>query len=106
MRWIAGLLAGGFVVVVAFYLLAVRDRSFRSYAGAELGMPLRTAIGHLKSNGYMVIHGPSEIRSRDCTRTDRYNLVYAADPTYSLLITPDRSCKVVQIARELGRMDL
>lgn len=106
MRWVAALIALGLVGAAAFYLLAVRDRSFRSYAGAELRMPLGTALSRLQSDGYMIVHGLPQVRNRDCSDADKHTLVYAADPTFSLTITPDRSCKVSNIARRRRGMEL
>jgi hypothetical protein len=106
MRWVASLLALGFLGVALFYFLAVRDRSFSSYAGVEVGMQLRTAITRLQRDGYMIIRGPSEVRDRDCSGEDRYTLVYGPDPTYALTISPDGRCKVSEIARSLRGSDL
>jgi hypothetical protein len=93
------------IAAAAIYLLAIRDRDFQSYAGVKLGMQLGTALSHLQANGYMILDD-APIPDRDCTAVDEHTLVYAKDPTYSLTISPDRSCKVSRIARRRRGMEL
>ena len=106
MRRVIGLLALGSIAAVAIYLLAVRDRTFQSYASIEVGMPLGAALKRLQADGYLVVHGPPQVKDRDCTSGDKYAVVYGPDPTYSLTISPDRDCNVREIARRLRGMEL
>ena len=106
MKWVAGLLAMGLVAAATIYFVAVRDRTFRSYAGVEVGMRIGTAINRLQTDGYLIVHGPPKIKDRDCTRDDKYTLVYDRDPTYSLTISPDQNCNVREIARRLRGVEL
>ena len=106
MKWLVGLLALGLVAAVAIYLLVVRDRTFQSYAGVEVGMQLGAALSRLQAGGYLVVHGPPKVKDSDCTGDDKHTLVYARDPTYSLTISPDQNCNVRQIARRLRGMEL
>ena len=106
MRWIAALLALGLLGAGAFYLLEIRDRRFQSYAGAEIGMEVEAALNRLQNEGYTVMPGSSEINHDKCSGAERYVLVRLADPTYSLTVSPDNGCKVIQIARRMRGWEL
>jgi len=103
MRWVTRLLALGLVAAAAIYLLAVRERTLRSYAGVDVGMQLGTALNRLQNDGYVIVHGPPKVKDRDCTGDDKHTLVYGRDPTYSLTIAPDKNCRVREIVRSLRR---
>lgn len=66
-------------------------------------MPLSIALSRLQTNGYMVVHRPPQAKDDGCSGADKHTLVYGGDPTYTLTITPDRRCKVVEITRRLRR---
>lgn len=106
MRWIAALLALCLFGAVAVYFLAVRDRTFRSYAGVELGMPLGTALSRLRANRYIIVQPSPEARNRRCSDGDIYSFVYGPDPTHSLTVSLDANCKVSRLARRLRGSDL
>ncbi|MFC7498560.1 hypothetical protein ACFQRC_04915 [Enterovirga sp. GCM10030262] len=100
MRWLAALLASG-LLAAALYFLAVRDRTFQSYSGAEVGMEVETALSRLGSSGYIMVFGSSASMDHQCSHMDRYLLVRGVDPTYSLTISADSTCKVSEIKRTL-----
>jgi hypothetical protein len=69
-------------------------------------MQLATALNRLRTHGYLIVYGPPKVKDRNCTRDDKHTLVYGRDPTYSLTISPDRDCRVREIARRLRGMEL
>ena len=95
MRWMVALLALCLLGALAVYFLAVRDRTFRSYAGVELGMPAGSALSRLQANRYIIVHAPPDAKNRRCSDRDIYSLVHGPDPTYSLTISLDANCKVI-----------
>ena len=106
MRWVAGLLAFGLVAAAAIYFFVVSDRTFRSYAGVEVGMPIGAALKRLREEGYTVVHGPPEIRVRGCSDADDYTLVRLGKPDYAITISSDRACNVRQIERTARGIEL
>jgi hypothetical protein len=109
MRWIAVLLALG-LLVAAFYLFAVRDRTFQSHDGAEVGMEAETALSRLRRNGYLLVFrssgGGQVVGDHPCSGAEDYVLVREAEPTYSLTLSADATCKVTTITRRLRGSEL
>jgi hypothetical protein len=103
MRWAVVLLALA-LLVTAIYAFAVRDRTFKSYGGAEVDMEADTALSRLRNNGYLLVFRSSGSSEQDvgdypCSGAEDYVLVRGADPTYSLTISADRTCKIRSITR-------
>lgn len=105
MRWIAALFAFLLIAAALVYHLMIRDRSFESYSGIRVGMPVRTALTRLESQGYLVISGADEKRAGDCDPKGHV-LIYARAPDYDLHIAPSPGCKVGKITRRLSNFEL
>ena len=88
------------------YFFVVRDRTFSSYSGAEVGMATGTALSRLQRNGYLLVYRSSEDMKNVCSGGGDYVLVPGADPTYSLTISEDRTCKITKITRRLRGREL
>ncbi|MBX3561851.1 MAG: hypothetical protein KF780_08560 [Sphingomonas sp.] len=106
MKWIAALL--GLVCIGGLlYLFLVRDRSFQSYDGAQVGMPIGPALRELEHAGWTRLAiGSNEIKQSDCTGTEKYSLVQLRSPDYLVTISSDSECNVSEISRSLRNMEL
>lgn len=104
MKWIVVAATLG-LVVAALWVLAVRDRSFRTYDDVAVGMKTDVALLVLKHKGYLVSY-PSEGTRGACRGKTDFTLFRAVDPTYSITLSSDAGCNITEIRRRLRRMEL